>query len=368
MYKLIVSLSFIILFACSSEKDAGGPKAVIEARITGMPEGEPLVRLKKMGFSGPVVVDSCTAQGGEFRMEVPADDENLYRIEVGNTFLPVFLEAGIHRLEADYSRMYASARYSNSPLTEQIRSTESLRLGFEERASGLKEQYEASMYYGNISAADSCMRAFENLRLEYKFRVKSFIDSLGPGPVSYLATSMLSTEEDFSYLDSLTTRFEKEKPGKAFTKKMISFMELPRKLAPGKPAPDFQLPDPAGNVLSLSKFRGNWVLLDFWASWCKPCRAENPFLVALASRYGKKGLKLLSVSLDGDRKAWMKAMVQDQMNWAHCSDLKGWQNAAARSYGVQSIPASFLIDPEGLIVAKNLRGKFLEEKLAEVLP
>lgn len=367
MKKFIVALLLLVV-ACTQEKDAGGPQAIIEARITGMPEGSQIIRLRKMTLTGPVTVDSCTAKNGEFLIQVPADDEYLYRIEIGNTFLPVFLEAGKHSLQADYAQLYSSARYSNSPLTDQMRRTESLRLAFEGRAGDLKERYEQGMAGGNVLLADSCLKSFEQLRLEYKAGVKRLIDSIGPGPVSYLATSMLSPDEDFGYLDSLAARFEKEKPGKVFTRKIQSFMEIPRRIAPGKQAPEFQLPDPTGKMLALSTFRGSWVLLDFWASWCKPCRAENPFLVALADRYKKKGLRVFSVSLDGDRKAWMKAVVQDDMNWAHASDLKGWDNSAAKLYGVQSIPASFLIDPKGVILAKNLRGKSLDEKLAEVLP
>jgi peroxiredoxin len=179
---------------------------------------------------------------------------------------------------------------------------------------------------------------------------------------------MLDVHDDFPYLDSLAQRFEKEKPGKIYTQKISRYLEKPRRFAPGKPAPDFSLPNPAGAFVSLSSFRGKWVLLDFWASWCKPCRAENPFLIRLNQQYKKRGLQILSVSLDGDRESWMKAMVQDEMNWAHVSDLKGFRSPVADLYGVEAIPSTFLINPEGKIAGRNLDRQQLLEKLVAIFP
>jgi len=132
-------------------------------------------------------------------------------------------------------------------------------------------------------------------------------------------------------------------------------------------APDIQLEDPNGNVIALSSLKGKVVLLDFWASWCKPCRQENPNVVAAYNKYKNEGFTIYSVSLDEDKAAWEKAIVADNLSWVnHVSDLKGWQSSAAALYGVQSIPASFLIDANGAIIGQNLRGAALEQKLQEV--
>lgn len=133
----------------------------------------------------------------------------------------------------------------------------------------------------------------------------------------------------------------------------------------GKIAPDFEQSTPEGKTVKLSDFRNNYLLLDFWASWCGPCRDENPNLVAAYQKYKDKGFGILGVSLDraGQRKAWVDAIAEDQLSWTQVSDLKGWDNAAAKVYGIRSIPASFLIDPTGMIIAKDLRGKALQEKL-----
>ena len=136
----------------------------------------------------------------------------------------------------------------------------------------------------------------------------------------------------------------------------------------GSMAPDFTLNTPEGTPLTLSSLRGKIILLDFWASWCVPCRKENPNVVAVYSKYKDKGFDILGVSLDREKGAWVKAIADDQLTWHHVSDLKFWQSEAAVKYGVQSIPLTLLLDKEGKIIAKNLRGEELSKKLAELLP
>jgi peroxiredoxin len=298
-------------------------------------------------------------------MALPADSERLYVLEVGGQRLPLFLEAGQHTLKGDFNRLFQSSTYSNSRLTDLLKRVESTRVGFEQKAQALEMNFKMAMNSGNQNGADSAMNAFFGLQNNTKQYVKHLIDSIGPNPVSHLATSMLSVEDDFGYLDSLTIRFEREKPKAAYTEKMKSYLEVPRKLAVGKMAPDFSQPDPTGKPVTLSQFKGQWVLLDFWASWCKPCRAENPTLKKAFQAYKDKGFTILSVSIDTDRDAWLKAIVNDKMFWSHASDLTE-DNTAARPYFVRSIPSSFLIDPEGRIAAKNLRGPALEQKLSKV--
>jgi peroxiredoxin len=134
----------------------------------------------------------------------------------------------------------------------------------------------------------------------------------------------------------------------------------------GSPAPDFTQPMPNDKPLSLSSFKGKVVLIDFWASWCKPCRMENPNVKKVYAKYHDKGFEILGVSLDRDKNAWTAAIQQDGLPWQHVSDLAFWNNAAAQQYGVNSIPYTVLVDREGKVMAKNLRGPALEEKLAEV--
>jgi len=137
-------------------------------------------------------------------------------------------------------------------------------------------------------------------------------------------------------------------------------------LTTGAPAPEIKLNTPEGKELSLSSLKGKYVLIDFWASWCGPCRRENPNVLQLYNKYKKKNFEILSVSLDSDKAKWTAAIQQDQMNGLHVSDLEKWNSVAARDYGVSSIPFTVLVDPDGNVIATKLRGPGLESKLAEI--
>jgi len=134
----------------------------------------------------------------------------------------------------------------------------------------------------------------------------------------------------------------------------------------GAQAPEIELPTPEGDTISLSSLKGRYVLVDFWASWCRPCRVENPHLVDVYEKYHNRGFEIFQVSLDKRSSAWTEAIEKDQLNWIHVSDLKYWNSAPAKLYQVQSIPANFLLDKQGKIIAKNLRGEQLEAELSKI--
>lgn len=144
----------------------------------------------------------------------------------------------------------------------------------------------------------------------------------------------------------------------------IKRLEGISKVAIGQPAPEFTQENQYGKPVSLENFKGKYVLIDFWASWCGPCREENPNIVKAYEKYKSKNFEIVGVSLDTKRDAWMKAIKDDRLSWVQVSDLKGWKNSVSRIYSVEAVPQNFLIDPNGKIIAKNLKGAALEERLS----
>jgi peroxiredoxin len=167
-----------------------------------------------------------------------------------------------------------------------------------------------------------------------------------------------------SLFDGLSPAVKGSAGGRAFAEKLA----VAAKTGIGSMAMDFTQNDTLGKPVSLSSFRGKYVLLDFWASWCGPCRMENPAVVSAYAKYHPKGFEILSVSLDrpGDKDKWLKAIHADKLTWTHVSDLQFWKNAVAVQYGVGSIPQNFLIDPQGKIIGEGLHGDELEKKLGEI--
>jgi thiol-disulfide isomerase/thioredoxin len=202
-------------------------------------------------------------------------------------------------------------------------------------------------------------------------QVEIAVDYAGSHPSSYVSAfeiySNFSYNLDKDQLDAIYKKLDSTIQASYFGKKISKTLEIANQTAIGKPAPLFAQNDIQGKSVPLASFKGKYVLIDFWASWCGPCRAENPAVVKAYKHYHSKGLDILGVSLDEDKDKWAEAIKKDQLNWAQVSDLKGWENSAAMQYGVQGIPMNFLLDPQGEIIGKDLRGADLDKKLAETL-
>jgi peroxiredoxin len=260
-------------------------------------------------------------------------------------------------------------RVSGSKQNDQFRTLLALQNELQETGKDLMKKYQEAQGRNDAKTMTQIEQQYNNLAKTNTQKVKAMLPELGTSLVALYATNFLNPDTDFPTLDTLARKFEAAGVNTPQAKSFIGTVARIRGVAVGAEAPEIALPDTNGTTVALSSMRGKYVLIDFWASWCGPCRNENPNVVRMYNKFKDKGFDILSVSLDqpGKREAWVRAIRNDGLTWHHVSDLKFWQSEAAQRYGVNAIPATFLVDKTGKIIAKNLRGDALEAKLEEVL-
>ncbi len=332
--------------------------------------------------AGDVTInDSVQLDNGKFKLETKISEPVLASISVRyeskeanvkpqTERIPVFLEPGALTIVAKDSLKGATIKGSKAH-------ADYLALGdmqkpYDDMARGLNEQYREYAKTKDEAGMKKIQDESKIISEEKKEKVLyAFLQKNPASPIAlYVLKQYAGWDIDVQKVEPMFASLP------AATREWVSgqefkgLIEAAKKTAVGVFAMDFTQNDTLGNAVSLSSFKGKYVLIDFWASWCGPCRAENPNLVKAFNNYQQKGFTILGVSLDnpGKEKAWMDAIHKDELTWTQVSDMKGWSNVVAKQYGIRAIPQNFLLDPTGKIIAKNIRGEELNKTLKELFP
>lgn len=331
--------------------------------------GSNTITLQELTNKGLVFIDSATvAPDGSFEFTGNVAQKTFCVIQVNNGAALILLDSLADMVLTIDANKPEEFTVSGSNETEKLKQLLLINNTFMSAVQGLETKYAQYNTVEPPLSVQVQMRAeYDSIMNARVAAIQAYALGLDNSLVPYFATNYLMPQADFEFLKQIDNKYYPQFAQSKYAQELHKRIEILSKTAPGSIAPDIVLADPFGKTVSLSSLRGKTVLVDFWASWCRPCREESPNLVKAYNKYKSRGFEVFSVSLDDNRDAWQKAINDDKLLWTHVSDLQKWNSAVVNQYNIESIPFTVLIDAEGKIIAKNLRGEALDAKLAEVL-
>ncbi len=373
MQKILISLSVILLLSfCDGNKK----NSSFQLKGTLSDSKAETLYLEKLGTSKQVIIDSVILdENGNFEFTNYTPKIGFYRIKTNDkNFAMLVLDSAdkvtITGSVKDLGNTFKVEGSSETSIFIEYNNLSKIR---DIKLDSLNKAFQLLMETNKLDSKrmDSLSAIFET---PYNSIINQsnilMVDKISKNTNMYSSIMAIQALDPDKYLDlykSLDAGLSKKFPN---DKNVIMFHDVVERMLStnvGQFAPEISLPSPDGKEIALSSLKGKLVLIDFWASWCGPCRKEMPNVIKIYSKFKNKGFEIYGVSLDQDKEKWMEAITKDGINWPQVSDLKYWDNVAARIYNVQGIPYTVLIDKDGKIIAKNLRGQELEKKIAEVL-
>ena len=397
--QILILIAVVAMAGCNEENKSETTGKLFKVSGTLTNSNARMIYLEEipMATMQRTIVDSATVHAsGKYELETKTDAEGIYTLRLDKNIYPsvtlvkdtneIVINASFNKKGNEYAESY---EVTGSPASVKLKEYLS---GF---GNSLRELYNMDMKIDSLSrinSADNAVTVLKSDRAQSSANLKNTtltaIDrsnnpALGMYILGYYQTTRnenprfnldpINDDEVSAIVNSVAVKFPTntavvslKNQLDAQRKKMEEQLAISQKWV-GKPAPEIIMPDPSGKEVTLSSFKGKYVLVDFWASWCRPCREENPNVVSAFQKYRNKNFTILGVSLDKNKESWTKAIMKDGLTWSHISDLQEWYSPVVKLYEFNGIPFNVLVNPDGKIVAQDLRGEGLHQKLGDVL-
>ncbi len=372
---IFITFALLLILASCKNKENNQPKEegyVINGKIESLPSNS--IAILSYQQQDSTVTDSVNIKDGEFifKGKVAHPSQATIRLRHGKYFPKESWKAdsyyfflGNEEIQLSTKDSVKYANIEGSILNDEAKEIDGLTTPLTDEIQALFKRMEGRSKEDKLITYDTIQTYVDSIKVV----AHQFIMS---HPNSYVSLNRFLRHEmpknfdpiaaDKNFNDLFDADLQKTPTGKL----IADIIAVAKKSQLGKEAMNFTQTALNGEPFELNSLRGKYVLVDFWASWCKPCRAENPFVVKAYNKYKTENFEIVGVSLDADKKSWENAVEKDQLPWIHVSDLKYWKNEVAVQYGVNSVPANILVNPEGIIIAKNLRGEALTNRLSEI--
>lgn len=363
MTKMKTNICWVLALSCAAachNTERKKQQASIDAEITGLTDS--VVYISNLQDEERKT-DTVPVVNGKFSWTGTVTDPRKVFVGTSQRYMEFFMENAPVQLRGTIDSFYYTKVTGSASQDEYTAWNKSID-DIEEAQSPLYQQLHVAKEEKEKAVLEAKIDSFRMVR---RGRIKDYVRQHPQSPVSVGLIADMAMMGEFAPLDTLYRALDPKAQQTYSGKKLAERLQVLKRSSIGETIKDFAQNDANGKKVKLSDFKGKYVFIDFWASWCGPCRAENPNVLKAYNDFKGKNFEVLGVSLDDDPAKWKKAIADDGMPWTQISDLKGYENEISSWYGIQAIPSSFLLDPNGVIIAKDLRGTMLHTKLSEIL-
>ena len=368
-FNVLLFVSILTFLSCGENPSNGTEKIKISVKIDGSGNYDE-VRLQKVNSDYSIeLVESANFVEDEIEFNIFVFESTLFRLDfMGYTSLDLILDKSDVDIFVDDSNSLFEFTVNGSDDTEILKSIENKITNYRSEIRELNINFVEASQNRDFELVNSIQSEFDFKKNQFELSLKDYLSSAKSSLAVLVTADYLDIEENLIFWETIYNNYIEEFKDNSYFKNFENKLIMIKSISIGSVAPDIILNDTSGVPISLASLRGKYVLLDFWAAWCRPCREENPNIVENYNNYKSYGFDVYQVSLDRTKEDWIRGIKQDKLPWINVSDLKYYQSEAAELYNVDRIPSAFLLDPDGKIIAKHtdLRGPNLSRKLAEI--